>query len=93
MEIRQVDKTFKNAEKYLTLNTRVKMKVAQLPDPYDPEEFINKFGADELKKIIDSAVYAVQFLIDTKWNNAQSPTQKAEFIYSIQTYMQYQMIL
>ena len=81
------DKTFKNAEKYLTLNTRVKMKVAQLPDPYDPEEFINKFGADELKKIIDSAVYAVQFLIDTKWNDAQSPTQKAEFIYSIQTYM------
>ena len=81
------DKTFKNSEKYLTLNTNVRMKVAILPDPYDPEEFINKFGPDELHKILDNAVYAVQYLIDTKWNDARTPTQKAEFIYAIQGYM------
>lgn len=81
------DKTFKNAEKYLQLNTTVRLKVALLPDPYDPEEFINKFGADELHKILDNAVFAVQYLIDTKWNEAHTPTEKAEFIYSIQTYM------
>lgn len=81
------DKTFKNSEKYLTLNTNVRMKVAILPDPYDPEEFINTFGPDALHKILDEAVYAVQYLIDTKWNDAKTPTQKAEFIYSVQNYM------
>jgi DNA primase catalytic core len=81
------DKTFKNSEKYLTLKTNVKLKVATLPDPYDPEEFINTFGPDKLREILDDAVYAVQYLIDTKWNDAKTPTQKAEFIYSIQDYM------
>lgn len=81
------DKTFKNAEKYLTLKTNVRMKVALLPDGYDPEEFINKYGPDEIHKVLDNAVYAVQYLIDTKWNNATTLTQKAEFIYSIQNYM------
>ena len=81
------DKTFKNSEKYLTFNTNVKLKVAILPDPYDPEEFINTFGPEKLKEILNDAVYAVQYLIDTKWNDAKTPTQKAEFIYSIQNYM------
>lgn len=81
------DKTFKNSEKYLTLKTDVKLKIALLPEPYDPEEFINTFGPDKLKEILDNAVYAVQYLIDTKWNDARTPTQKAEFIYSIQNYM------
>lgn len=80
-------KTLKNSEKYLTFKTNVKLKVAILPDPYDPEEFINAFGADKLKEILDNAVYAVQYLIDTKWNDAKTPTQKAEFIYSVQDYM------
>lgn len=80
-------KTFKNSEKYLTLNTNVRLKVAQLPDPYDPEEFINTFGPEKLHEILGNAVYAVQYLIDTKWNDAKTPTQKAEFIYSVQNYM------
>lgn len=81
------DKTFKNSEKYLTMKTNVKMKVALLPDGYDPEEFINAFGPDKLREILDDAVYAVQYLIDTKWNDAVTPTQKAEFIYAVQNYM------
>lgn len=81
------NKTLKNAEKYLTLKTNVRLKVAVMKDGYDPEEFINAFGPDELYSAIDNAVYAVQYLIDTKWNNATTPTQKAEFIFSIQNYM------
>lgn len=81
------DRSFKICEKYLTLQTNVRLKVASLPDGYDPDEFINKYGAAELQKIIDIAPYAVQFLIDSKWNEATTPTAKMQFIYDIQPYM------
>lgn len=81
------DRSFKICEKYLTLKTNVRLKVASLPDGYDPDDFINKYGVDELKTIIDGAPYAVQFLIDSKWNEAITPTQKIQFIYNIQSYM------
>lgn len=82
------DKTFKNAEKYVSsIKTDVKLKIALMPEGYDPEEFINAFGPDELYKAIDNAVYAVQYLIDAMWNDATTPTQKADFIFSIQKYM------
>lgn len=81
------DKTIKNSEKYLTLNTNVRLKVALLPDGYDPEEFINACGGDKLKEIIDDSVYAVQYLIDSKWNNATTPTAKIDYMNSITPYM------
>ena len=81
------DRSFKICEKYLTLQTNVRLKIASLPDGYDPDEFINKYGAAELRKIIDDALYAVQFLIDSKWNEATTPTAKMQFIYDIQPYM------
>lgn len=81
------DRSFKICEKYLTLQTNVRLKVASLPDGYDPDEFINKYGVAKLQEIIDSAPYAVQFLIDSKWNEATTPTAKMQFIYDIQPYM------
>ena len=74
------DRSFKISEKYLGLQTNVRLRVAMLPDGYDPDEFINKYGADELNNIIDSAPYAVQYLIDQKWNNAVTPTDKMAFM-------------
>lgn len=81
------DKSFKNAEKYLTLHTNVRLKIAIMPMGYDPEEFINAHGADELKKCINNAVYAIQYLIDSKWNDATTPTEKMSFMADINQYM------
>lgn len=81
------DRSFKICEKYLTLQTNVRLRVASLPDGYDPDEFINKYGVDKLKEIVDSAPYAVQYLIDSKWNEAKTPTEKMQFMYNIQKYM------
>lgn len=81
------DRSFKICEKYLTFNTKVRLKVASLPDGYDPDEFINKYGADALKEIIDNAPFAVQYLIDSKWNQTTTPTAKMQFMYEIQQYM------
>jgi DNA primase catalytic core len=81
------DRSFKICEKYLTLQTNVRLRVASLPDGYDPDEFINKYGVDKLKEIVDSAPYAVQYLIDSKWSEAKTPTEKMQFMYDIQKYM------
>lgn len=81
------DRSFKICEKYLTLQTSVRLRVASLPDGYDPDEFINKYGVNKLKEIVDSAPYAVQYLIDSKWNEAKTPTEKMQFMYDIQKYM------
>ena len=81
------DRSFKICEKYLTLQTNVRLRVASLPDGYDPDEFINKYGVDKLKEIVDCAPYAVQYIIDSKWNEAKTPTEKMQFMYDIQKYM------
>lgn len=81
------DKSFKNAEKYLSLKTNVKMRIAIMPEGYDPEEYINKFGASELRACIEDSVYAIQYLIDSKWENAKSPTEKINFMNDIKPYM------
>lgn len=81
------DKSFKNAEKYLTLKTNVRLKIAIMPEGYDPEEYINAFGADELKNCIDNATYAIQYVIDSKWNLATTPTEKMSFMSDIKPYM------
>ena len=81
------DKSFKNAEKYLTLKTNVRLRIAIMPEGYDPEEYINAFGADELKACIEDSVYAVQYLIDSKWNEAKTPTEKMLFMDQIKPYM------
>lgn len=81
------DKSLKNAEKYLSLKTNVRLRVAIMPEGYDPEEYINAFGADELKACIEDSVYAIQYIIDSKWNSATTPTEKMAFISDIKPYM------
>lgn len=81
-------KSLEDAEKYLGIETNVKLRIAEIPEAgLDPEEFINKYGADRLKECIDNAPHAIQYLIDSKWNNAITPTAKMQFIYDIQPYI------
>lgn len=82
------NKSLKDAEKYLSINTNVKLKIALIPeDGLDPEEYINKNGVDGILDAINNAPYAIQYLIDSKWNNAVTPTAKMEYMYNIQPYM------
>ncbi len=81
------DRSFKICEKYLSINTTVRLRVSSLPDGYDPDDYINKFGGDSLKEIVNSSPYAIQFLVDTKWNDAVTPTEKISFINDIKPYM------
>ena len=81
------DKSMKVCEDYLLLQTSVRLKVAVLPDGFDPDEFINKYGAEELHAIVDRASYAIQYIVDSKWNEAKTPTDKMQFMYNIQKYM------
>lgn len=83
------DRSVKISEKYLELKTSVRLKVAMLPDGYDPDEYINKYGVEELRNIIDSAPYAISYLIDTVWNNmgVSTPTSKIDFMYAVQKYV------
>jgi DNA primase catalytic core len=79
-------KSFTICEKYLSINTSVRLKVATIPNG-DPDEYINEFGGDALKEIIASAPYAIQYLVDMKWNDAKTPTEKMTFIDDIKKYM------
>lgn len=81
------DRSFKICEKYLSINTTVRLRVSSLPDGYDPDDYINKFGGDSLKEIVNSSPYAIQFLVDTKWNDTVTPTEKISFINDIKPYM------
>lgn len=83
------DRSFKICEKYMELKTNVRLRVAMLPDGYDPDEFINKYGVNDLWDIINSAPYCIQYLIDTIWTqmNPTSPTGKIDFMYAIQKYI------
>ena len=44
----------------------LEIKVAQLPDGEDPDSFVSKHGADELKSLIESAVPLLDFAITRK---------------------------
>ena len=81
------DRSFKICEKYLGLKTSVRLRVAVMPDGYDPDEYINTFGSESLKEIIDNSLYAIEYLINSKWNEATTPTSKMSFMHDIQPYI------
>jgi len=47
----------------ILLDEDLEVKVAQLKDNLDPDEFIKKYGADEMRKCLDSSVDAIEYKI------------------------------
>ena len=56
--------SMKIAETAKDLSDKISIKIASLPQGYDPDEFIRDKGAMEFNKIIHDAVYSSQYIID-----------------------------
>jgi DNA primase catalytic core len=82
-----IDRSFKIAEKYLGLKTKVRLRVASIDDNTDPDEYIIKHGANKIRNIINKAPYAIEYLINTKWAGATTPTEKIGFLNTIKPYI------
>jgi len=76
------------AEKYLSFNTKVRLKIVMMPEG-DPDEYINKHGASALITLIDNAPLAIEHLINAEYKNIQpdTPTKKIEFLSAMEKYM------
>ena len=76
------------ANKYLSFTTDIRLKIVMMPEG-DPDEYINKFGADALIKLIDEAPLAIEHLINAEYKNIQpdTPTKKIEFLSAMEKYM------
>lgn len=63
-------------------NTTIAVKIARLPDGYDPDEFLREHGAVEFLKVVDAAVYAGQYLIEhiAQTMDISSVTGKIDFV-------------
>ncbi|MDD2445335.1 MAG: DNA primase [Clostridia bacterium] len=58
------------------------IKVVRLPDNLDPDDFIKKYGAKELQKLIDEAISPIQFriLFAKRKFSLNKADEKAKFI-------------
>ena len=60
------------------------IKVATLPEKLDPDEFLKKYSKEDMQKLIDNAVEAMEFQLQTIAKNfdLSSKEQKANYIKS-----------
>lgn len=63
-------------------NSGLMVKVVRIPDKLDPDDFIKKYGAKELQKLIDEAISPIQFkILFTKQKfNLKKADEKVNFI-------------
>ncbi len=61
----------------------INVRVARLPDGYDPDEFLHKFGAEELQKILDDAIDGIEYKIRVLRENYDltEPAQRTKFVH------------
>ena len=66
----------------ILLDSGLEVKVVRLWDNLDPDEFLKKYGVEELKKCLDSAIDAIEYKIITlsKRYNLQDNFQKNKFV-------------
>ncbi|MBQ7977555.1 MAG: DNA primase [Clostridia bacterium] len=64
-------------------NSALNVRVATLPDGYDPDEYLRKFGAEEMRKLIDNATEGIEYKIDVlaKTYDLNEPSTRAKFVH------------
>lgn len=64
------------------LDNGLEVKVVKLRDNLDPDEFLKKYGAEELKKCLDLAIDAIEYKLITlgKRYNLQDNFQKNKYV-------------
>jgi DNA primase catalytic core len=77
------------SEKYLTIATKVRLRIATLPDGYDPNDFFNAYSNSDMQAIVDKAPYAIEYLLDIAWRqiNPVTPTEKMQYMAEVQKYL------
>ena len=65
---------------YLLLRFGIEPQVVHIPDGMDPDDWVRKSGADELKEAVDKAVPVLPFHIQTKDAKSLPSVQRSEFI-------------
>ncbi len=64
----------------LVMAIGIDARVVFLPEKLDPDDFLRKYGADAMKKLIDAAEELFSAVISEKAKTAQSSQAKAELI-------------
>lgn len=76
----------KIARELIGLETSIAVKIAVMPDGYDPDEFLTAHGPIAIRSVISQAVYATQHLVDhiAAEIGLESVTQRIDFIRKVQ---------
>lgn len=66
----------------ILVENELTVKVAKLPNGYDPDEFLKAFGKEKMQSLIDNAKYYVEYLLDVRKEqfNLNEPNEKSKYI-------------
>lgn len=66
----------------ILVENELTVKVAKLPNGYDPDEFLKAFGKEKMQSLIDNAKYYVEYLLDVSKEqfNLNEPNEKSKYI-------------
>lgn len=77
------------AEKYLSMTTNVRLRIARLTDGLDPNEFFGVYSPSDMQQILDKAPYAIEYLLSSEWDELKpsTPTEKMQYMSNVQKYI------
>lgn len=69
------------------IKTSINIKIGHMDDGYDPNEYMQKYGALAFGKLVDDAIYASQYIVDRIFDGYQlhHATQRIEVLQQIKS--------